>query len=260
MSPVFNLEKIKFALSEKPNIRKIQFPESLNGIFFYEDKNKKIFLDTVQPTSSIYSKKLSAGTLSLEFSSYKEKIITNCGALEKSTGNASYLRYSAAHSTIVLENTNISEIRDNQPHIKYPQMVSFKKQIESSKNVIEASHNGYIKKYKKIIKRKIVFQESENYISGEDSIISSTSKNKEFVFHIRFHILPNILITQTNNKRSVILKTQKGNIWLFIANKDIELEESVYMDKNNVKETKQIVLKGITRRNREKINWSLSKK
>ena len=68
------------------------------------------------------------------------------------------------------------------------------------------------------------------------------------------------MITQTNNKRSVILKTQKGNIWLFIANKDIELEESVYMDKNNIKETKQIVLKGITRNNREKINWSLSKK
>ena len=69
--------------------------------------------------------------MSLEFSSEKEKIITNCGALEKSTGNAAYLRYSAAHSTIVLENTNISEIRDNQPHIKYPQIVSFKKQIEN---------------------------------------------------------------------------------------------------------------------------------
>ena len=109
----------------------------------------------------------------------KEKIITNCGALEKSTGNASYLRYSAAHSTIVLENTNISEIRDNQPHIKYPQIVSFKKQTENSKHAVEASHNGYIKKYKKIVKRKIIFQENENYLTGEDSIISSTSKNKE---------------------------------------------------------------------------------
>ena len=254
-----NLEKIKLSLSEKPNIRKIQFPNNLNGIFFYEDKNKKIFMDTVQPTGSIHSKQLSAGTLSFEFSSNKEKIITNCGALEKSTGNASYLRYSAAHSTIVLENTNISEIRDNQPHIKYPQLVSFKKQIENSKHAIEASHNGYIKKYKKIIKRKIIFQENENYLAGEDSIISSTSKNKELVFHIRFHILHNILITQTNNKRSVILKTERGNIWLFKADIDIELEESVYMDKNNVKETKQIVLKGITKHNREKINWSLSK-
>ena len=37
------------------------------------------------------------------------------------------------------------------------------------------------------------------------------------------------------------------------------LEESVYMDKNNVKETKQIVIKGIARNNKEKINWRLSK-
>ena len=91
-----NLENIRLLLSEKPNIRKILFPNNLNGIFFYEDKNKKIFVDTVQPTSSVHSKQLSAGTLSLEFSACKEKIITNCGAIEKSTGNTSYLRYSAA--------------------------------------------------------------------------------------------------------------------------------------------------------------------
>ena len=67
-------------------------------------------------------------------------------------------------------------------------MFSFKKQIENSKHTVEASHNGYIKKYKKIIKRKIIFQEkNENHLMGEDSIISSTSKNKELVFHIRFH-------------------------------------------------------------------------
>ena len=67
-------------------------------------------------------------------------------------------------------------------------MVSFKKQTQNLKHAVEASHNGYIKKYKKIIKRKIIFQENENYLTGEDSIISSTSKNNELVFHIRFHI------------------------------------------------------------------------
>jgi len=254
-----NLEKIKLAFKENQNIRKILFPNSSNGIFYFEDKYKKIFLDAVQPTSSLYSKRLSAGTLSLEFSSDNEKIITNCGALEKSTGNAAYLRYSAAHSTVVLENTNISEIRENQPHIKYPQMVSLKQNIEDTKYTIELSHNGYIKNYKKIVKRKIYFQENKNYLRGEDSIISSTSKNKEVIFHIRFHILPNINITQTNSKRNVILKTKNNVIWVFKANKDLVLEESVFMDKNNVKETKQIVIKGITKQNREKINWSLSK-
>ena len=212
------------------------------------------------PINSIYSKKLSAGTLSLEFSSYKEKIITNCGALEKSTGNASYLRYSAAHSTIVLENTNISEIRDNQPHIKFPQTVSFKKQLDNSIYSVEASHNGYIKNYKKIVKRKINFQENKDYLIGEDSIISATSKNTEVIFHIRFHILPNINVTQTNSRKNIILKTKNNAIWMFKSNKDLILEESVFIDKNDVKETKQIVIKGITKKNREKVQWSLLKK
>ena len=49
-------------------------------------------------------------------------------------------------------------------------------------------------------------------------------------------------------------------IWLFKSNKDLVLEESVYIDKNDVKETKQIVIKGITKKNREQIEWSLIKK
>jgi len=256
----YNLEKIKLAFKEKQNIRKIRFPDDTNGIFYFEDKHKKIFLDCVQPTNTFHSKKLSAGTLSIEFSSDKEKIITNCGTLDKTTGKAAYLRYSAAHSTIVLENTNISEIRENQPQIKFPQMVSLKKQEDASKHTIESSHNGYIKNYKKIIKRKIYFQEDENYLKGEDSIISSTSKNREVIFHVRFHILPNINITQTNSKKKIILKTKNNAIWLFESNKDLVLEESVFMDKNDVKETKQIVIKGITKQNREKIQWSLTKK
>ncbi len=255
-----NIEKIKLALSEKQNIRKIEYPESINGIFYFEDKLKKIFFDIVQPTNTSISKKLSAGTLSIEFSSEKEKIITNCGSLEKTTGDASYLRYSAAHSTVILENTNISEIRNNQPHIKFPQIVSFKKISDGMNHAIEASHNGYMKNYKKIVKRKIYYEENKNSLFGEDLIISSISKNKEVIYHIRFHVLPNINITQTNSKKSVILKTNNNSIWLFNASKDLSLEESVFVDKNDVKQTKQIVIKGITKQNREKIKWSLSKK
>ena len=186
--------------------------------------------------------------MSLEFSSEKEKIITNCGALEKSTGNAAYLRYSAAHSTIVLENTNISEIRDNQSHIKYPQIVSFKANLRIQNTQLRLLIMGILKIIKKLLKEKLTFKKLKIYLMGEDSIISSTSKNKEVVFHIRFHIMPNINITQINNKRSIILKTERGNIWLFKANKDIVLEESVYMDKNNIKQTNQIVIKGITKK------------
>ena len=64
------------------------------------------------------SSNLSAGTLSLELSGFGEKIFTNCGASENFGKNPEYLRYSAAHSTIILQNTNISEIKEANPSHK----------------------------------------------------------------------------------------------------------------------------------------------
>ncbi len=254
-----HLNAMKTVLKQDSFLKKIIYPNDKNGIFFYEDKIKKIFFDVVQPTKSNLSKKLSAGTLSIEFSSNKEKIITNCGTLEKLGGNAAYLRYSAAHSTIVLKNTNISEIRENQPHLKFPQLVDFKQNKSNDWITCEGSHNGYIKNYKKIIKRKISFRTTEESIFGEDHIISSVSKNQEVVFHIRFHIMPNINILETNKKRSVILKTEKNSIWTFKASIDLVLEESLFVDNNDTSKTNQIVIKGITKNNREILKWSLVK-
>ena len=46
--------KIKLALGDNQNIRKTKFPDETNGIFFFEDKKKKIFIDGVQPSKSIF--------------------------------------------------------------------------------------------------------------------------------------------------------------------------------------------------------------
>ena len=47
-----------------------------------------------------------------------------------------YLRYSAAHSTIILQNTNISEIKEGNPHIKFPQSVVFRKETNNEKKYL----------------------------------------------------------------------------------------------------------------------------
>ena len=99
------------------------------------------------------SSNLSAGTLSIEISGFNEKIITNCGASESFGKNPEYLRYSAAHSTVILQNTNISEIKEDNPHIKFPQSVVFTKETDQQKEIFEGSHNGYLKKFNKIIKK-----------------------------------------------------------------------------------------------------------
>ena len=48
--------------------------------------------------------------------------------------------------TPLLQNTNISEIKEGNPHIKFPQSVVFRKELEYEKEILEGSHNGYLKK------------------------------------------------------------------------------------------------------------------
>ena len=253
------IKEILSVLKEENNIVKIEYPSNKNGIFFFEDKNKKIFFDVVQPSKTSISKNLSASTLSFEFSCDKDKIITNCGALEKPGGNATYLRYTAAHSVLILKNTNISEIREDQPHLKFPQIVEFRKYISNNLIVCEGSHNGYLKNYRKIIKRIIYFKKDESIIFGEDHIISANPKKIDVEFHIRFHVMHNIDITETNKKRSLILKTKNNIIWTFKASNELVLEDSIFVDKGYTKKTNQIVIRGITKNSREIIKWSLIK-
>ena len=112
--PLFNgsnniyTKSIYKTLNKENYLKKRQFVNIENGLAFYSDKNKKVFFDVVQPNKDVISSNLSAGTLSIEVSGFGEKILSNCGSTESFGKNPEYLRYSAAHSTIVLQNTNRS--------------------------------------------------------------------------------------------------------------------------------------------------------
>ena len=230
-----------------------------NGIAFYGDKNKKLFFDVIKPNKDKISSNLSAGTLSIELSGYGEKIFTNCGASESFGKNPEYLRYSAAHSTIILQNTNISEIKEANPHIKFPQSVIFRKETTDEKEIFEGSHNGYMKKFKKIIKRKLTIFKNSNKLVGEDSFISYKNSNDRLIYHIRFHLADEMAFNFTNNKRNIILRTKLNKIWLFKSDTELVVEDSILVDKNYTKPIKQIVIKGIINNNKTIKEWSLEK-
>ena len=263
--PLFNgsnniYTKMIFDTLNKDNyLKKREFSNIENGIAFYSDRNKKIFFDVVQPNKELTSSNLSAGTLSLEVSGFREKIFTNCGASESFGKNPEYLRYSAAHSTIILQNTNISEIKENNPHIKFPQSVVFRKEINDEQEIFEGSHNGYLKKFNKIIKRRLIIYKNTNKIVGEDIFISYKDSNNRLIYHIRFHLDEGINYNFTNNKKNIILKTKLNNIWLFKCDKELIVEDSIIVDNNITKPTKQIVIKGILSNKKNIDKWSLEK-
>ena len=263
--PLFNgsnniyTKKIYDSLNKDIYFKKRNFSNINNGIAFYSDKNKKVFFDVVQPNRDLISSNLSAGTLSLELSGFGEKIFTNCGASESFGKNPEYLRYSAAHSTIILQNTNISEIREGNPHIKFPQSVVFRKESDENAEIFEGSHNGYLRKFNKIIKRKLIISKKRDELLGEDTFISYKNSNERFIFHIRFHLADTITFNFTNNKKNIILKTKLNNIWLFKSEMELIVEDSILVDKNITKPTKQIVIKGIITDKKTIKKWSLEK-
>ena len=247
------------SLNKEEYLKSRSFTNSGSGLAFYSDKNKKIFFDVVQPNKNKISNSLSAGTLSFEFSCIDEKIITNCGASENTGKNPEYLRYSAAHSTIILQNTNISEIKENNPHIKFPQSVTFEINNIGEDTVFEGSHNGYIRKFQKVIKRRLKINKNENKIYGEDNIISIKNKNDRTIYHIRFHLMPGIVYNFTNNKKNVILRSKQNSMWLFKCDIELIVEDSILVDNNKIIPTKQIVIKGICTNNKVIRKWSLEK-
>ena len=239
--------------------KKRDFSNIKNGIAYYSDKKIKVFFEVVQPNKDKISSNLSAGTLSFELSGFNEKIFTNCGASEYSGKNPEYLRYTAAHSTIILQNTNVSEIKDSNPHIQFPQSVVFRKESGNDEEILEGSHNGYLKKFNKIIKRKLIILKNKHKLIGEDTFISYKNISNRVIYHIRFHLMEGMTLNFTNNKKNIILKTKLNNIWLFKSENELVIEDSILVDYNITKPTKQIVLKGVISNNKVIKRWSIEK-
>ena len=71
--------------------------------------------------------------------------------------------------------------------------------------------------------------------------------------------MPEISTTLTRNKKSIILKTKKNNIWMFKSDKEIVIEKSIFVRNDIANETNQIVIRGITSELNTKVEWSIEK-
>jgi len=230
-----------------------------NGIAVYKDLKKVVFFDVIQPSNLGFHKNLAAGSLAIEISACGEKIITNCGGSEIGGKNPAYLKYSAAHSTIILDNTNISEIKENSFNKNFIKKVNFETKEGENLKILSGTHNGYLTNYKKICKRELFISKEKELIKGEDTIISTKSIIEKNVYHIRFHLMPETSTTITENKKNIIMKTKKNNMWMFRSNKEMVIEKSIFVINDIANETTQIVISGITSKLKTKVDWLIEK-
>ncbi|MDA0785204.1 MAG: heparinase II/III family protein [Proteobacteria bacterium] len=224
-------------------------------------------LDTGTPPQAGLDHHAHAGTLSLEVSIGKERLITNCGARP---GNrdpwATVQRSSAAHSTMVVDDTNSSEILADGTFGRRPQKVRVERSEDDGDTWVSASHDGYVPAFGLEHERRLYMASGGDDIRGEDVLsragVASTARPARG-FALRFHLHPTVQASLVQNGSAVLLRLPSGIGWRLIAEGGtVSLAESIYLgESEDVRRSEQIVVSGALEAGASaaRVKWALKR-
>ncbi len=232
------------------------------GYAILKNKGVCIVMDVGSSPNLDFSNDYQSGALSLEIISNGKKLITNCGYHTKNFSKLNKLsKTSATHSTLIIDDNSsckFAEVKDTL--ILKRGLKILKKKFIFEKNYwkIEASHDGYVKKYNSIHEREIEFYPEQMVFIGTDRIIKKTKKN--YKFDIRFHLEPNIKLMKTQDNKSILIELNDEG-WKFTCdNYDINIDNGLYFgNKNSYFENQNIFISGISNYQTENIKWEIKK-
>ena len=227
--------------------------------------NKKISLimDIGPSPSSKFSSKYQSGALSFEINSNGKKLISNCGYSNSKINQLIELSKSTAtHNSLVIDdNSSCHYKKDNNHLILDDGLKILKKNIVFEKNYwkINASHDGYQKKFNSTHEREIEFYPEQFKFIGKDKILNK-KQNLNIKFDIRFHFEPDTKVMKTQDNKTILIEL-KDEGWKFTCNNyDINIDNGLYFgNKNSYTQNQNIFISGITSNKDETIIWQLSK-
>lgn len=196
-----------------------------------------------------------AGTLALELSVGRDRVIVNCGASHTANGewhDAS--RATAAHSTLVIADVNSSELRPEGLG-RRPEVVDVQRQEANGAQWLEASHDGWFKPFGAIHRRSLYVAENGDDVRGEDAVEAPTPQP----YTLRFHLHPGVSASVQQDEEAVLLRLPSGSGWRFRADgARLSLEESVYLGGALPRRTEQMVLTGYPD-SPQRVKWALTR-
>jgi len=196
-----------------------------------------------------------AGTLSLELSIGRERLIVNCGAAPAASDAwRDAMRATAAHSTLVIADVNSSELAPDGLG-RRPEKVEVERQEASGAHWLETSHDGWSKPFGAIHRRRLYMAESGEDVRGEDAIEAATPQG----FTIRFHLHPAVTASLQQDSEAALLRLPSGSGWRLRAEgARMTLEESIYLGTNEARRAEQVVLSGYPD-GPQQVKWAVSK-
>ena len=196
-----------------------------------------------------------AGTLSMELSVGRERLIVNCGSMPAADGAwRDAARSTAAHSTLVIADINSSELKPRGLG-RHPDVVEVQRQEANGAHRLEASHDGYRRVNGALHRRCLYVAESGEDVRGEDAVEAPSP----LPYVVRFHLHPLVIPTLQQDGETVVLRLASGTTWRFRAvGAAVSLEESIYLGGPQPRGSQQIVLTGAAD-GPQLVKWAITK-
>lgn len=229
-----------------------------------------IVVDAGPPALARLAPEGHAGTLAFEMSDGDQRLITNCGGVRGLASPlpgplAAGLRTTAAHSTLVIADTNSTRIREDGTLGLGVETVSVEQRSSGDGLWLEASHDGYARRFGLTVARRLWLAPDGLDLRGEDIIDHAASgllkRRTPRAFDVRFHLGTNIAATPTADGTGALLKLANGRVWAMKAkvggSTTVAIEPSLWIGPDGVMaKTQQLVISGKTENGCATIGWS----
>jgi uncharacterized heparinase superfamily protein len=221
-----------------------------------------VLVDCGPPPPLALSGEAHAGTLAFELSVGRERLVVNCGAAADPEGEwGAATRSTAAHSTLVVADTNSSELREDGLIGRRPGAVSHARSEEEGNIWLEAGHDGYVAPFGLGHRRRLYLDASGGDFRGEDSLAGpGIDSNAGVAVAIRFHLHPAVRASLVRNGDGALLRLPGGEGWRLRAlGGKVTLEESVYFGSGHARRAEQIVVSTRLEGQPLTLKWRLSR-
>ena len=212
-----------------------------------------LVIDAAAPPSAKLAATGSASTLAFEMSDGTQRLVINCGgpnplptALPSELVEA--LRTTAAHSTLVLSDTNSTSLLTDGSLGKGVEDVTVTRSEDNDCSRLEASHDGYVRGFGMVHKRSLMLGNDGKELRGADQLVpKGRRKIRDAVpYAIRFHLAPGVEATKTADGMGAILRSPGAPPWNFrCRGANLGIEESLMIDgRGDAVPTTQLVIQG----------------
>lgn len=212
----------------------------------------RVIVDAAPPPVQRLANGGSASTLAFELSDGEHRLVVNCGgpgggSADFPAGLADALRATAAHSALIIADTNSTATYPDGSLGRGVYEVACDRTEADTGSRLEASHDGYVRRFGFLHKRQFQLAANGRELAGEDLLLPAGRRVRMRSVQpvaVRFHLSPEVEVTQTADGLGALLRIEGGPLWQFrCKGGTLAIEESLWVDETGwPRNSRQLVI------------------